>query len=643
MEPEHGSGGAAAESVARSVRAVLERHVAPDDRARLAAYALRHLPLEGAREGSPFVPPLYTARIAEGLGLQPALVAPLAAASCLYFAAADLADDVADGDARRGTGLDVNDACRLLFLQQSAVIELPLTPERRLALLELYAVEGLRMADGQERDLSGSDALESPDPLGIARDKSGAELAACIAAPAVAAGLDPTPYLEFGRAFGALLQVLTDYFDLFLDPTSDDWEAAKPTLPLRAALAHPGQGAAVAGLLAGDRGAHDRKTRGLWHVVQAGVADELEAARGRLCAEMRAAEVATAVPELLAGARAHLEEWIGGVVEALREYAGDAAPARRARGGERERSRRAAHAFLGADPTFAETTERWRHQLYGRDLVEGGLFGRAIACEALRDEAGVDLEAARAALLELGDPDGWRYYPGVTEIPTDADCVGVVFQVDDGRPSGRAASAAAERLLLANLDPDGLCMTWLADGVFHTREGIDASLAGGVCPGAAANALLGLWRRDPRRHGAVVRRGAEALARRLVAHEAPHSEFYGPVAVDYMAVHALLELPAASSRDAALARIGDRLEARDRLAGHLGTPLETAMAAWCLARLGRARRVAWTRALVDSQAADGGWSADPFYRTFPHPVSGWYGSRIVTTALALQALRTLEG
>ena len=68
------------------------------------------------------------------------------------------------------------------------------------------------------------------------------------------------------------------------------------------------------------------------------------------------------------------------------------------------------------------------------------------------------------------------------------------------------------------------------------------------------------------------------------------------------------------------------------------------MGGYVLARLQRLpERASVRRALVDAQEADGGYPADPFYRTVPHPVTTWYGSRGLTTALVLQALRWLEG
>jgi geranylgeranyl pyrophosphate synthase len=427
-----------------AVRALLARHVADDARDRLFRYATRHVPLDSSVEGSPFIPPMYTVRIARALGLAPPVGIGLATASCLYFAAADVFDDVADGDLRRDRGLDVNDGCRLLFLHQLALAETALPADRIAALVALYGDCGLAMAEGQERDLLGTDAVEAFEPIEMCRLKTGGELAAVIAAPAVAAGLDAAPWRAFGQAFGALLQILTDYFDLFLDPTSDDWEAGKPSLPIRLGLADRKQGPAVALMLAGDRGANDRKSRGLWHLVQAGAGDAFAQVRATLGREMQAAEKAvekaTGQATVLAEIRTELLDWVDGVVDALAEYRRDPAPPVHRLADEVAQCRQAALAFLATDPRFDEASEVQRHGLFDRPLVVGDVFGQALICESLRGE-GLDLDPVLAALVAQVDHDGWRYYPGHFELPADGDCIGVVLQATRARRGRRIRRA----------------------------------------------------------------------------------------------------------------------------------------------------------------------------------------------------------
>lgn len=611
---------------------------------RLTRYACRHLPIAESTEGSAFIPPLYAMRVCASLGVPVDLAVEFAAAGCLFFAAADLADDCADGDVRRSVGLDVNDTCHLLFAQQQAVLALPVSGAVRLALCQLMADAGQEMACGQALDLEGSDALQAADPLTIAVGKTGGELAAFFAGPALLAGQAPAPWRAFGRAVGALVQVLTDYLDLFLDSTSDDWEAAKPTIPIRHGMDHPEHGESVRLLLCGDRAGADRKARGLWHLVQSGAAKAFQQAIDTLIARMRTAESDLDQPPVLACIREELVDWCEGVVEALEEYRADAAPAVIGLAREVELARQSAHAFLACDPGLDEATEVHRHGLFDAPVVKGGLFGRALAIDALAGE-GLDTSAARAAAFELADADGWRYYPGHLVLPTDIDCIGVMMQIAD-TPALRAHPAHdAGWRRVSRVDNglrSGLVHTWLADGERHQRADIDATWAGACCAGAMANLLVGLWRWGNADQRAWALARLPALADEVLGgHE---SAFYPAPVVDYMVTRCFLELGAdTASTQAAIDAIVRRTAARRTASGQLGNPLETALGAWILARLDRAERPdELRRGLVDAQGADGGYSADPLYRTVPHPVTAWYGSRVVTTAYVLQALRALS-
>jgi geranylgeranyl pyrophosphate synthase len=153
-------------------------------------------------------------------------------------------------------------------------------------------------------------------------------LAAFFAGPALLAAVDATPWRDFGRAFGALVQVLTDYFDLFLDPHSDDWEAAKPTVPLMHGRAHPTHGPAITRLMAKNRRSMKNLAKGRWHLVQAGAGARLEQVLQQMSARMKDAEERLGNPAALTAIRTEIAEWCGGVIDALAEYANDPAPRR---------------------------------------------------------------------------------------------------------------------------------------------------------------------------------------------------------------------------------------------------------------------------------------------------------------------------
>jgi hypothetical protein len=495
------------------------------------------------------------------------------------------------------------------------------------------------MVDGQDLDLAGTDAPRCAPPLRIAEGKSGAECAVFFAAPALAAGRDPAPFARHGRALGALVQVLTDYLDLVLHPESDDWEAGKPSLPLRLALEDPRHGEAVRLLAAGARTAPGRLAAACWHLCRADGAVRFDAVVARYTAEMVAAEAEAGRPPVLAALREDLAPWIDGLRGALAEFAADPEPTGPPLAGDVEACRRAARAFLAADPTLERDVPVDRRGAWGLGPVEGGVYDRLFAAELLRgqDDAAPLLKRA----FGLIDRDGPRALRGAA--PPDADTVGLALAVAGGTRWARQAGVkrGAERLVAA-FDGGGLCPAWLPDPRFPAEDWAD-----GECPGATALALLGLWRAGG--HGDRVARGARALAARIAGPATPLSAFHAPGVVDFLAVRALAEIGAA---DAALraafvpafAAVASRWAPRRRLSGHYGTVLETALAAWTLARLGVLDEPApVARALVDAQAPDGGWPAEPFHRRVATTEAAWYGSRAVTTAAVLATLALLDG
>ncbi|MCA9538212.1 MAG: polyprenyl synthetase family protein [Myxococcales bacterium] len=616
---------------------------------RLYRRVTRHLPLPGAEEGSPYIPPLYLLRIAAAVGLDERLARALAVAGACYFSAADLADDIADGDLPDDTGLHVTDVCRLLFVYQQALLALPdVSAETRLRLFALFAAQGQAMADGQQLDLQGTNALEAADPLTISRSKSGNEFAVFTAAPALLAGRDPAPWLAFGQAFGAAVQTLTDYLDLFLDPEGDDWITAKPTLALRHALAHPTLAAPLRLHLAGDRDQPARRGLGLWHLVQADAAETLDDGMGMLGADLTEAARAAGSPPILLGLRDELMEWMAGVSDALHEYRREPQPMPDDARARRKRAVAAMRAFVDADPPLAEAAEVHRWGLFDRETVVGDVFGPLIIWNA-RAEMGESPVAAAEALFGRADGDGWRLFPGVNSVPPDADLTGRALRLAArvGRLEHPAVRAGADALTRA-MRRDGLFETWLGRG---RHDAVEARFGEGLCPVVSANALLGLWAAGFHRKR-LLRRGLAALAEALLADPAvaPASPFYRPVQVDAACVRALRVLgpfvPADErgdfdrAVDAALAR----LRARRRLDGRFGDPLETAISAWTLHRC-RALDTPEVvlRALVDDQQADGGYAALPLRRTFaPHDRLGWYASRRVTTALIWRTIEALD-
>jgi len=611
-----------------------EGPIAAAARTRLRARATRHLPTPGAPEGSPLWPPAYALRLSDALALDPKVALGFAAAGALFFAAADLADDIADGDADDVPN-GVNDVCRLLMMTQDALLSLDgVEPARKIALARAFAAEGQTMALGQELDIRGTNAQQSAAPARIATLKSGAEFALFTAGPARLAGHDPAPFAAFGRAFGCLGQTLSDAFDLFLDPEGDDWAHRKPTFALRRALAEDESGGRLHTLVAGANHRRDRRGPGLWQLVHFGAGRRLEEIRDDCVAQMTAAIQGAGGLPLLSTLRDELVAWTTGVCEALEVFAGEPPPSGGDVDGDLPRARRGLGAFLAE----AEAARTLRWGLLGADEVPDSRLGPLVVAElrVLTDSA---MQPKATALVEALPPEGWAQFdhpnaPLCTE--TTARAVRLAARLGRG---AEANVVAAARVLARHQRRDGLFTPWLGGKRDPRRLDFVARWGETPCPAQSAWAALALWSIAPGSAPAASK-AAAALSALYGGEETPASPFYGPVSVDAAGARALKAMRAAlteKARDAAddaLAAIIRRTRRRLRLDGRMGDVLETAQGAWLLYHLGVMTDVKPAmRALLDAQETDGGYPACPFRReSAPGGARPWWGNRAITAA-----------
>lgn len=234
------------EAVTSRAAAFLALHAVNARQHALLTAALDRLHERAAGHGVPFAAltcvqmPLLVHAAVQGEAA-PAL--PLAVAATLLVAGLDLLDDLMDGDLRDGwrgyrpSELLLAGTTLVAALPQLALSELPLPPERLVAMQRTLAQAGLRISAGQQRDLSaiGHPRLSPAAVEAIAAGKSGevqAVIAALAAALAGAPARAAAGYAAVGRALGTALQLRSDCYDLFGAPWSRDLATGACTLPV---------------------------------------------------------------------------------------------------------------------------------------------------------------------------------------------------------------------------------------------------------------------------------------------------------------------------------------------------------------------------------------------------------------------------
>jgi squalene-hopene/tetraprenyl-beta-curcumene cyclase len=312
------------------------------------------------------------------------------------------------------------------------------------------------------------------------------------------------------------------------------------------------------------------------------------------------------------------------------------------------------------------------------DEQRGDVFQRALLTDVLADlndaaDGGLAdlLRAETDYLLAVRRPDGWCYFPGLRELPADADDLGAVLLalLRAGRLADVAASCEepVAVLLADNSYPDGSFETWIMPArnrrPEHDLQEKWINLAWGTGPDVEvmANLLYALSEYAPARFADPIRRGADYVESVQRSDGSwPTTWYVEPYYGTFVCARLLRRV---RPRSRALARAEAFVVAGQRPDGGWGAPdapsdpLATALALLTLRETGLVFQgaglaIRGTGAEVVAAARDYlaatregrlGWPAGPFIRMpLGRPFGTvWqvlhYGSRTITTGFVTKA------
>ena len=166
-------------------------------------------------------------------------------ASLFLYLAADILDDIADGDFENHWGKDISSSEGILAswvfassIAPLALEDLDIQTQRICLIKQTLSKCILRMAAGQQGDLQSSESLCSTSPRQVIKNvqgKSGAEIEGFCLMAAQLAGVDEylaSEYGSIGNLLGTGGQIMTDCYELYAVSEGRDLNNGTVTLPL---------------------------------------------------------------------------------------------------------------------------------------------------------------------------------------------------------------------------------------------------------------------------------------------------------------------------------------------------------------------------------------------------------------------------
>ncbi|PKL77010.1 MAG: hypothetical protein CVV27_07345, partial [Candidatus Melainabacteria bacterium HGW-Melainabacteria-1] len=483
-----------------------------------------------------------------------------------------------------------------------------------------------------------------------------AEFACFVAAAPLALGLHTTgehlsAYERLGQEFGSLLQIFTDYFDIWVPQSqasiSQDLAIHKNSFPLYWARSDPFWGETVAIWLAG-RASDSRRQFQLRRLLAQTqslekFSDYLASARTRV--EKLLTELSLPSLQALWNEECSLAEQLLDSLQELRRKT-SRSPQELIRPLPIDQALAAGLEYLNFIPEFRDVWEVQRWGFLDEPCLLGNLFNPLLLLETLLDLGQPIVEPLRR-LLALRQPDGWHYYSNSLRIPPDSDDLGQILQLIGRCGIDAAAELAGPLQVLAdNLEPSGFCPTWLCDEARFKRAEVDRIWFGKACLGVMANLYYGLAHYDAVRYDEQIRQGVSYLLSRFDPERELWPGIYYPseLYVSYLVARLLGQM---GIEHPSLATAQARILSQQTLdGGWCGQPQSTASALLFLcaqpdplrsqSQPARQRALAY---LLDAQDYDGSWPAEPFFirpgrdgafETYAHPK--------LSTAFVLRAL-----
>lgn len=582
---------------------------------------------------------------------------------CAYFhTSADLMDDIQDKSKNNsvinkyGISQATNISTYLLFLYQQLILSLDIPEKNKIKLLNHFAKCGNKMVNGQFYDIELTNKINFPEKTNInqefiveiSKNKSGEEISCFISCILVALDKEHELFYEFGALYGTLIQIFSDYIDIWGQLFSDDLIDLKSSLPIFSSFHDTNLKNMVRFILAGKNDSSQKQFELKRFLSKTEAVENLKILT--IYTQRSINEILDSLPQLDNFSKMS-NELISSCYDLLNiilELRDISKNDKISTSLNLDNVINDAIDYINPSTKFENTWEIQKNSFLNQPLLIANIFTPALMAETMVD-LGQNVDNTIDFLMNLKGYKGWYYYTNSRLIPTDSDILGQLLNIvsrTNNKSKYEHLFYEPLEILLSNIEESGRCPTWLDDKVEHFKESIEKSWYGNSCLGVMANLYYGLALYDYEKYSLIIKKGINYIISNLFkeSEEKYNGEYYNTFYKFYLISRLVNHL---NLNFEALNNLKNKILSSQCLDGSWNnSPQDTSFA---LLGLNTYKDTDSSilknglKFLVDTQNYDGSWEQENLY-VCPNRNGKltYYKNTNITTAFCLRALNNIK-
>lgn len=583
---------------------------------------------------------------------------------CAYFhTAADLADDIEDNSKNNpvinnyGVSQATNVSTYLLFIYQQLILTLNIPEKNKIKLLSHFTKAGSQMSSGQFYDIAltnkfntynNDKKIDEQYIIQISKNKSGVEIACFISCLLVALDKPEYSYYELGSLYGTLIQIFSDYMDIWGQVFSDDLIELKTSLPIFSAFNDSYFKELSHILLSGKNNSNERQ-----FILRRYLSQTKALENFKHLSEFTEKNINTLLKSLprlnnFSNLTNELIKSCDILSKSILEIRNISKNDKFKTDLDFNNTINNAINYINPSSNFEDTWEIQRSGFLDEPLLIANIFAPSIINETIL-ELGGNIDNNLEYLMSLKGDKGWYYYSNSDKLPTDSDVLGQLLNiVSRSNNINKYQSLFVEPLeiLLNNLDNSGRCPTWLGDESKHFKEDIDKNLYGNSCIGVMANLYYGLALYNKDKYKNIIEKGVNYIVNNIFiqTHDKYSGEYYNNFYKFYLISRLVNHLGLEYDN---LNEFKKNIINSQLLNGSWNnSPQDTSFALLALNTYKNIPQIilkSGAKYLIDSQNYDGSWNEEELY-VCPNKYAQltYYKNAKVTTSFCVRALNRIK-